>query len=252
MDLTDRTDCARGRCVVGTRPSLGRRPGDRRLPGRDLVAARPPRRDGDRAAARSGTDVVVLEGDATMPGTGSDRGRGAGGAHRYPRAQRRRSSPVDPTTTDAGGWTRAFQLLSITPIELGHGAPPGHARSGLGPGRRDPVIGRSPTDHGPRLFERRARRADGLAQDDGQGRRHRRRDRQPRLAVDSRRLGSTSSTGTGRDRRVSRSTRSGPPTWPRSRPAATDAPTSSRPTWPTSAPSRPATRRARSRPSTAG
>ena len=40
--------------------------------------------------------------------------------------------PVDPTTTDADGWTRAFQLLSITPIELATALLPGMRGRGWG------------------------------------------------------------------------------------------------------------------------
>ena len=70
---------------------------------------------------RHGGEVHVLLGDATEPGTG---------ARIAAEAQRLLGQvdivvlnaggppPVDPTQTDAAGWSRAFQLLAITPIEL--------------------------------------------------------------------------------------------------------------------------------------
>ena len=84
---------------------------------------------------RYGTEVVALEGDASEPGTGAriaaeaTRALGtvdivvlnAGGP-----------PPVDPTATDPDGWVRAFQLLSITPIELATALLPGMRERGWG------------------------------------------------------------------------------------------------------------------------
>lgn len=40
--------------------------------------------------------------------------------------------PVDPTTTDAAGWARAFQLLAVSPIELASALLPGMRERGWG------------------------------------------------------------------------------------------------------------------------
>ena len=85
--------------------------------------------------ARSGTDVVVLEGDATMPGTGqriAAEALAALGSIDIVVLNAGGPPPVDPTTTDADGWTRAFQLLSITPIELATALLPGMRGRGWG------------------------------------------------------------------------------------------------------------------------
>lgn len=70
---------------------------------------------------RFGVEVVVLEGDATADGTGRRIADEAVAALRTIDIVVLNAGgppPVDPTATDADGWSRAFQLLSITPIEL--------------------------------------------------------------------------------------------------------------------------------------
>ena len=84
---------------------------------------------------RHGTDIVILEGDAGQPGTGARIGAealaalgtidilvlNAGGP-----------PTVDPTATDPAAWQHAFQLLSITPIELATALLPGMRARGWG------------------------------------------------------------------------------------------------------------------------
>lgn len=70
---------------------------------------------------RFGSEVVVLEGDASEPGTGSRIAAEAlAGLGTVDIVVLNAGGPPtsDPTATDAAGWTRAFQLLAITPIEL--------------------------------------------------------------------------------------------------------------------------------------
>jgi 3-oxoacyl-[acyl-carrier protein] reductase len=70
---------------------------------------------------RFGAEVAVLEGDAGEPGTGARiaaEAQAALGAIDIVVLNAGGPPPVDPTRTDAAGWTRAFQLLAITPIEL--------------------------------------------------------------------------------------------------------------------------------------
>lgn len=89
--------------------------------------------DGLSAAAaelrdRFGAEVTVLEGDAGEPGTGARiaaEARAALGVVDIVVLNAGGPPPVDPTRTDAAGWTRAFQLLAITPIELATALLPG-------------------------------------------------------------------------------------------------------------------------------
>jgi 3-oxoacyl-[acyl-carrier protein] reductase len=93
----------------GCRVALWSRGGD----GLDAVAA--DLRD------RLGAEVTVLHGDAAEPGTGARIAAEATAAlGPIDIAVLNAGGPptVDPTATDAAGWTRAFQLLAITPIEL--------------------------------------------------------------------------------------------------------------------------------------
>jgi 3-oxoacyl-[acyl-carrier protein] reductase len=89
----------------------------------------------DELRERYGARIVVLEGDSAEPGTGGRiaaealAGLGtvdivvlnAGGP-----------PPIDPTATDAAGWMRAFQLLSITPVEIATALLPGMRSRGWG------------------------------------------------------------------------------------------------------------------------
>jgi 3-oxoacyl-[acyl-carrier protein] reductase len=84
---------------------------------------------------RYGVEVVTIVADAEDPGAAAlvaeaaERALGpcdiavlnAGGP-----------PPVDPTTTDAAGWARAFQLLATTPIELATRLLPGMRERGWG------------------------------------------------------------------------------------------------------------------------
>ena len=150
---------------------------------------------------RYGTEVTVLTGDAAVEGTAARiaaEATEALGTIDILVLNAGGPPPVDPTATERAGWERAFQLLSITPIELATELLPGDACAPLGPGRRDPVVGRPPADPGPGLLERRPGRPHGLAQDDRPGRGGRRRDGQrghARAPPDTR--GSTASTAGG-------------------------------------------------------
>jgi 3-oxoacyl-[acyl-carrier protein] reductase len=84
---------------------------------------------------RHGSEVVVLEGDATVPGTGAriaSEALSALGTIDIVVLNAGGPPPVDPTATDADGWIRAFQLLSITPIELATALLPGMRAQGWG------------------------------------------------------------------------------------------------------------------------
>jgi len=77
---------------------------------------------------RFGAEVTVLEGDAGEPGTGpriAAEAQAAMGHVDIVVLNAGGPPPVDPTRTDAAGWTRAFQLLAITPIELATALLPG-------------------------------------------------------------------------------------------------------------------------------
>lgn len=84
---------------------------------------------------RYGAEVAVLEGDAADPGTGARiaaEALAALGTIDIAVLNAGGPPPVDPTATDADGWTRAFQLLSITPIELATALLPGMRERGWG------------------------------------------------------------------------------------------------------------------------
>ncbi len=70
---------------------------------------------------RLGAEIVVLHGDAAEPGTGARialEATVALGPIDIAILNAGGPPTVDPTATDAAGWARAFQLLTITPIEL--------------------------------------------------------------------------------------------------------------------------------------
>jgi 3-oxoacyl-[acyl-carrier protein] reductase len=80
-------------------------------------------------------DVIVLEGDAGLKGTGARIAAEAlAGLGTIDIAVLNAGGPptVDPTATDAATWERAFQLLSITPIELATALLPGMRSRGWG------------------------------------------------------------------------------------------------------------------------
>ncbi len=84
---------------------------------------------------RYGASVVVLEGDAGEPGTGARiaaEAQAAVGPIDIVVLNAGGPPTVDPTATDAAGWGRAFQLLSITPIELASALLPGMRERGWG------------------------------------------------------------------------------------------------------------------------
>lgn len=84
---------------------------------------------------RSRVEVVVLEGDATEPGTGNRiaaEALAALGTVDIVVLNAGGPPPADTTATDAAGWERAFQLLSITPIELATAVLPGMRARGWG------------------------------------------------------------------------------------------------------------------------
>jgi len=77
---------------------------------------------------RHGADVTVLLGDAAEPGTGARiaaAAQEAFGSIDIVILNAGGPPAVDPTATDADGWTRAFQLLAVTPIELATALLPG-------------------------------------------------------------------------------------------------------------------------------
>jgi 3-oxoacyl-[acyl-carrier protein] reductase len=79
--------------------------------------------------------VVVLDGDATEPGTGqriAAAALAALGSIDIVVLNAGGPPPVDVAATDAAGWQRAFQLLSITPIELATALLPGMRARGWG------------------------------------------------------------------------------------------------------------------------
>jgi 3-oxoacyl-[acyl-carrier protein] reductase len=70
---------------------------------------------------RHAAEVVVLAGDAAVAGTAqriATEALAALGSIDILVLNAGGPPPVDPTATDRAGWERAFQLLSITPIEL--------------------------------------------------------------------------------------------------------------------------------------
>jgi 3-oxoacyl-[acyl-carrier protein] reductase len=82
-----------------------------------------------------GTEVAILEGDASEPGTGgriAAEAMAALGVVDVVVLNAGGPPPVDSTATDAAGWLRAFQLLSITPIELATALLPGMRQRGWG------------------------------------------------------------------------------------------------------------------------
>ena len=77
---------------------------------------------------RHGADVTVLLGDAAEPGTGARIAAAAQealGSIDIVVLNAGGPPAVDPTATDADGWTQAFQLLAVTPIELATALLPG-------------------------------------------------------------------------------------------------------------------------------
>ena len=85
--------------------------------------------------AAHGIEVVVIEGDAAEPGTGERVAAEAQAAlDTIDIVVLNAGGPpaVDPTETDAAAWLRAFQLLSITPIELATALLPGMRTRGWG------------------------------------------------------------------------------------------------------------------------
>jgi 3-oxoacyl-[acyl-carrier protein] reductase len=80
-------------------------------------------------------EVVVLEGDAGLPGSGARiaaEALAALGAIDIVVLNAGGPPTVDPTATDAEGWERAFRLLAITPIELATALLPGMRTRGWG------------------------------------------------------------------------------------------------------------------------
>jgi 3-oxoacyl-[acyl-carrier protein] reductase len=78
-------------------------------------------RAADEIRARHGVEVTTIAGDATDPAAAAsvaEAARAALGAVDIVVLNAGGPPPVDPTATDAAGWTRAFQLLATTPIEL--------------------------------------------------------------------------------------------------------------------------------------
>jgi 3-oxoacyl-[acyl-carrier protein] reductase len=89
----------------------------------------------DDLRQRHGTDVTILEGDASQPGTGqriAAEAQASLGTVDIVVLNAGGPPPVDPTATDAAGWARAFQLLAITPIELATALLPGMRERGWG------------------------------------------------------------------------------------------------------------------------
>jgi 3-oxoacyl-[acyl-carrier protein] reductase len=97
-------------------------------------------RDGLEAVAadlreRHGSSIVVLEGDAAEPGVGARiaaEATAALGPIDIVVLNAGGPPTTDPTATDAAGWGRAFQLLSITPIELASALLPSMRERGWG------------------------------------------------------------------------------------------------------------------------
>jgi 3-oxoacyl-[acyl-carrier protein] reductase len=82
-----------------------------------------------------GVEVVILEGDAGEPGTGeriASAAQAALGTIDIVVLNAGGPPTVDPTATDAAAWQQAFQLLSITPIELATALMPGMRTRGWG------------------------------------------------------------------------------------------------------------------------
>ena len=85
--------------------------------------------------AASGTDVVVLEGDAAEPGTGNriaTEAEAALGPIDIVVLNAGGPPATDPTATDAAAWGRAFQLVAITPIEMATALLPDMRQRGWG------------------------------------------------------------------------------------------------------------------------
>ena len=75
----------------------------------------------DELRERHGADVTILRGDAGVAGTGARiaaEATAALGPIDIAVLNAGGPPPIDPTATDAAGWSRAFQLLAVTPIEL--------------------------------------------------------------------------------------------------------------------------------------
>ena len=158
---------------------------------------------------------------------------------RHRRPQRRRAAAGRPDRDRRSRLGARLPAPVDHPDRAGDGPPAGDARARLGPDRRDPVVGRPPADPRPRLLERRPRRPDGLAEDDRPDRGRRRRDGQRRPAGPAPDAPDRQPRpGSRRSGPARRSRRSGPPTWPRSRPGATVGRRSSPPASPTCAPTR--------------
>jgi 3-oxoacyl-[acyl-carrier protein] reductase len=89
----------------------------------------------DDLRRRHGVEVISLTGDATEPGAGARIAAEATDAlGRVDILVLNAGGPpaVDPTRTDATGWTRAFQLLATTPIEMASALLPAMRAAGWG------------------------------------------------------------------------------------------------------------------------
>jgi 3-oxoacyl-[acyl-carrier protein] reductase len=99
-------------------------------------------RDADKVAgvaaeirARHGVEVIELAGDAVEPGTAARIAAEATAAlGRVDILVLNAGGPpaIDPTKTDPAGWSRAFQLLATTPIELASALLPAMRAAGWG------------------------------------------------------------------------------------------------------------------------
>ncbi|HLY13221.1 MAG TPA: SDR family oxidoreductase [Candidatus Limnocylindrales bacterium] len=84
---------------------------------------------------RHGVEVLTLSGDAAEPGAGARIATEATAAlGRVDILVLNAGGPpaTDPTKTDAAGWTRAFQLLATTPIEMATALLPAMRAAGWG------------------------------------------------------------------------------------------------------------------------
>lgn len=85
--------------------------------------------------SRHGVEVRVLIGDAAAPGTGArvaTEAMAALGPIDIVVLNAGGPPTVDPTRTNATGWSAAFQLLAVTPIELATAVLPGMRERGWG------------------------------------------------------------------------------------------------------------------------
>ena len=90
---------------------------------------------GEELERRFGQRIVILEADATDPAGAANLAAGAtaalGGVDILV-LNAGGPPPVDPAATDPDAWTRAFQLLATTPIELATRLLPGMREAGWG------------------------------------------------------------------------------------------------------------------------